>query len=99
MICFLFDCNLYQSVDFWTFSTDVANNIPVVVRHSTITRHAYVSIVNYERAGFDWDIYGPMSFASCTASQWHGHQAPVAIDGFAKAGAPAAGDLPASSFA
>lgn len=53
--------------------------------------------VNYERAMFDWNIM-PNVLTIGTQAGGSGTKRNIAIDGFAKAGAPAAGDLPASSF-
>lgn len=56
-----------------------------------------VPTVNYERAIFDWRAASNVLTIG-TQAGGTGTKRLTAIDGFAKAGAPAAGDLPANSF-
>jgi hypothetical protein len=57
-----------------------------------------VAMTAYERAAFDW-FSTTNVFRIRTQAAGGGTVRLIAVDGFPKAGAPAAGDLPASSFA
>jgi hypothetical protein len=53
---------------------------------------------NYERGCLDWNLTSNV-FRLASQAGGTGTVRLIAIDGFAKAGAPAAGDLPSGSFA
>ena len=92
---FLMDCNLTTAWA-WSFSTDVSNDIPIPL-HLYNHQDAYATPTNYERAILDWQLTTNV-FRIGVQIAGTGVRRIIAIDGFPKAGAPAAADLPASTW-
>jgi len=80
----------------WTFSADRLYGGAVV--HIYNMQNALGGITDYERVGFDWQTT-PNVFRIMSQKNGSGTIRLIAIDGFQKAGAPAAGDLPSGSYA
>ena len=91
------DCG-YTSGTGWTWSFNTRNSTgarPVGI-------HAYNVMdasppTNYERGCLDWNLTSNV-FRLASQAAGTGTKRLIAIDGFAKAGAPAAGDLPSTTF-
>jgi hypothetical protein len=93
---FLLDCNITTAWA-WTFNADTANAIGSLV-HFYGVQSAMATASNYERLAIDLQNTANVHRIR-SEKGGSGTLRIIAIDAFAKAGAPAAGDLPASSFA
>ena len=80
----------------WSFNTAVSNG--AIGLHLYRTEDACPGPVNFERAVLDWNVMSNV-FVIGTEAGGTGTIRLTAINGFAKAGSPAASDLPANSFA
>jgi len=80
----------------WSFN-QASNTVPAAV-HIYNSQDSLGVANNYERAIFDWNVTSNV-FVIGTQKGGTGVIRLIAIHGFAKAGAPAAGDLPSGSFA
>jgi hypothetical protein len=82
----------------WSMSYDFHWSQPSVFHMYNIQNALGSAMTAYERAGFDW--FGTTNvFRIRTQAAGGGTVRLIAIDGFSKAGAPAASDLPSGSFA
>jgi hypothetical protein len=92
----LLDFN-YTSFGIWSFNMNVAYGMATGV-HIYNYQDAFASVANYERAMLDWNPTANV-FRIASQAAGSGTVRLIAIDGFQKSGAPAAGDLPSGSFA
>jgi hypothetical protein len=93
------DCHFTNTTGWtWSFNTrhGTADN-PVGV-HVYNTQDTTVPPTNYERGGLDWNLTSN-TFRLFSAAGGTGTIRLIAIDGFQKAGAPVAGDLPSGTCA
>lgn len=84
----------YSVANVWSFSKHL-NPIGMHIYNTTDT---FPPPVNYERACLDWNLTSNV-FRFASQAGGTGTVRLIAIDGFQKAGAPAAGDLPAGTCA
>jgi hypothetical protein len=97
----ILDCGITTSTGYtgwiWTFATHF-DNLPVGLYIYKTMDVATFPPTNYERGILDWYTTANV-FRLGSQAGGTGTVRLIAIDGFQKAGAPAAGDLPSGSFA
>jgi hypothetical protein len=81
---------------FWTFGTSFSNKPVSLYLYNT--QDTNLPPTNYERGILDWNATANV-FRLASQAGGTGTVRLIAIDGFQKAGAPAAGDLPSGTFA
>jgi hypothetical protein len=85
----------YTTANTWSFYSRVTSNSSGIHIYGVADA---VPPTNYERACLDWNLTSNV-FRFASQKGGTGTVRLIAIDGFQKAGAPAAGDLPAGTFA